>query len=405
MSLSFPPRRHTNSVKWDECEHPDMLPLWVADMDIATAPCVQEAVMRRATHGCYGYTLVPDSYYRAIGDWYATRHQWNIDSRHILYTIGVVPAIAAVLKAQCQTGDNVAIVTPVYNIFYNLIRNAGCQAKEVPVVEHLDQTSATLTYDIDWEGLESALQQERTTVLLWCNPHNPIGRIWSDDELYRVAQMCVRYRVTLVCDEIHNDVTAPHLQYVPLGRVVAQHLAADPALAPLQYVVCLSPSKSFNMAGLQNAFMVCPDDELRRRIDRAINLNETCDVNPFGIEAVTAAYTEGGEWLDEVRAYIYDNYLYARRALSTLTDVHVADLQGTYLMWVDCRTVCRQLGVDSDTLVRRLMLDVHVWLCAGSAYGMAGEGHLRINLACERATLAEALRRIVEYLTAALSHE
>ena len=398
MSLSFPSRRHTNSVKWDECNNQDMLPLWVADMDFATAPCVQEAVLRRATHGCYGYTMVPQAYYDAIVDWYATRHQWNVDAKHVLYTIGVVPAIAAVLKAQCQTGDNVVVVSPVYNIFYNLIRNAGCQALQVPVVESLDETEALLHYDIDWKRLEAALEQEKTTVLLWCNPHNPIGRLWTADELHRVAQLCVRHGVMLVCDEIHNDITAPNVQYVPLGRVVAERRSADTTLSRLRYVVCLSPSKSFNMAGLQNAFLVCEDDDLRRRIDRAINLNETCDVNPFGVEAVIAAYTEGGEWLDEVRAYIYDNYLYARRELSALPEVRVADMQGTYLMWVDCRELCRRMKVDSATLVERLMLDAHVWYCAGSAYGEAGEGYLRINLACHRDTLAEALRRTIEYL-------
>ena len=282
-------RRHTNSVKWDECSNPDVLPLWVADMDFATAPCVQEAIVRRATHGCYGYTLVPDAYQDAICDWFATRHQWNIDRRHILYTIGVIPAIAAVLKAQCQVGDNVVILTPVYNMFFNLIRNAGCQTLEVPVVGELDKEENLWRYDIDWEGLEVALAQEKTTVLLFCNPHNPIGRIWKEEELLRVAQLCARHHVTLISDEIHNEITAPNRLYNPLGRMVADALEKEGELSELRYVVCLSPSKSFNIAGLQNAFLVCPDDDLRRRIDRAINLNETCDVNPFGVEAVIAA--------------------------------------------------------------------------------------------------------------------
>ena len=387
-------RRHTNSVKWDECSNPDVLPLWVADMDFATAPCVQEAIVRRATHGCYGYTIVPDAYYAAIGDWFATRHQWNIDPQHILYTIGVIPAIAAVLKAQCQVGDNVVILTPVYNMFFNLVRNAGCQVLEVPVLGELDQADNTWRYDIDWEQLELALAQEKTTTLLFCNPHNPIGRIWSEEELLRVAQLCARHHVTLISDEIHNEITAPNRLYHPMARVVASALEKDSALADLRYVVCLSPSKSFNIAGLQNAFLVCPDGEMRRRIDRAINLNETCDVNPFGVEAVIAAYTEGGEWLDELRSYIYDNYLLARKELA----LPCAELQGTYLLWVDCRAVCQQWGIDSHELARRLLIDAKVWFSVGADYGRAGEGFLRINLACTHATLHEALRRFNDYI-------
>ena len=387
-------RRHTNSVKWDECSNPDVLPLWVADMDFTTAPCVQEAIVRRATHGCYGYTIVPDAYYAAICDWFATRHQWNIDPQHILYTIGVIPAIAAVLKAQCQVGDIVVILTPVYNMFFNLVRNAGCQVLEVPVLGELDKADNTWRYDIDWEQLESALAQEKTTTLLFCNPHNPIGRIWSEEELLRVAQLCAQHHVTLISDEIHNEITAPNRLYHPLARVVEGCRAKDPRLADLRYVVCLSPSKSFNIAGLQNAFLVCPDDEMRRRIDRAINLNETCDVNPFGVEAVIAAYTEGGEWLDELRSYIYDNYLLARKELA----LPCADLQGTYLLWVDCRSVCQRWGIDSHELARRLLIDAKVWFSVGADYGRAGEGFLRINLACTHATLQEALRRFNEYI-------
>jgi cystathionine beta-lyase len=179
--------------------------------------------------------------------------------------------------------------------------------------------------------------------------------------------------------------------YVPAGRVVRE-------VPGLRYVVCLSPSKAFNIAGLQNAFLVCPDDDLRRRIDRAINLNETCDVNLFGVEAVIAAYTEGGEWLDELRSYIYDNYLYARQVLQAQCQLPVADLQGTYLLWVDCNSLCQRLQIDSEELVRRLIIDAKVWFAAGSAYGQAGEGFLRINLACSHATLTEALSRFQNFM-------
>jgi len=383
-------RKKTNCVKWDECPNEDVLPLWVADMDFPTAPCVQEAVVRRATHGCYGYTIVPDAYYQAIQDWFATRHQWNIERDHILYTIGVIPAIAAILKAHCQVGDNVVVLTPVYNCFFNLIRNAGCQAIEVKLnVNPNDNLNPNiLGYDIDWEALEQALALEKTTTLLFCNPHNPAGRIWSEEEILRLAELCQRYNVLLISDEIHNELTSPNRMYTPVGRVLGDKKSPfEEDLESPKYVVCASPSKSFNTAGLQNAFLVCSDKDLRRRIDRAINLNETCDVNPFGVEALIAAYTEGGEWLDELRQYIYSNYQYACDQLKNYSDLRIADLQGTYLMWVDCSVYCQSLGIDSAEFSRRLIIDHHIWFAAGSIYGKAGEGFLRINLACPRATL------------------
>lgn len=402
-------RRNTNCVKWDECPNADVLPLWVADMDFATAPCVQEAIVRRAAHGCYGYTIVPDAYYQAIVDWFATRHQWNIERNHILYTIGVIPAIAAILKAHCQMGDNVVVLTPVYNCFFNLIRNAGCQAIEVelevnqnlnhnpnlnpnPIGGAKRSMSNLLSYSIDWKKLEQALALEKTTTLLFCNPHNPAGRIWSDEEILRVAQLCQKHDVLLISDEIHNELTSPDRLYNPTGRVLEDKNEG------LKYVICSSPSKSFNIAGLQNAFIVCPDNDLRRRIDRAINLNETCDVNPFGIEALIAAYTEGGEWLDELRQYIYSNYQFACSELKDYEQLRIADMQGTYLMWVDCRAICERLGINSEELSRRLIIDHYIWFAAGSIYGKAGEGFLRINLACTRATLTEALNRFKQFL-------
>ncbi|MBQ0057680.1 MAG: pyridoxal phosphate-dependent aminotransferase [Bacteroidales bacterium] len=391
-------RRSTNSVKWDECPQPDILPLWVADMDFPTAPCVQDAVMRRAAHGCYGYTLVPDAYYESIVRWFSTRHGWDIDRTDILYTIGVVPAIAAILKAVCQTGDNVVLLTPVYNCFYNLVRNAGCQALEVALIP--DYADGSITYTIDWDALSRALSHEKSTVLLFCNPHNPVGRVWSEDELERVARLCYRHGITLISDEIHNELTAPGVMYNPMGRVVQRLSSAYAFPRPLRYCVCTSPSKSFNIAGLQNANIICPDDDLRRRIDRAVNLNETCDVNPFGVEAVMAAYNEGSEWLDSLRAYIYANYDYACEYLRRqCPSVSIAEMKGTYLMWVDVREAMQRHGVSQvGEFCRRLMIDARVWLCAGSIYGRDGEGFVRINLACPRQTLTEALSRLAAYI-------
>ena len=211
-------------MKWDE-ESKDVLPLWVADMDFATAPCIQNAIMQRAMHPCYGYTLVPDEYYQAIIGWFWSRHQWHIRREEILYTIGVIPAIAAILKAHVQQGDNVVILTPVYNCFYNLIRNAGCQAIDVPLLSEAE--GSTLNLSIDWDALEAALALEKTTVLLLSNPHNPVGRIWTADELGRFGKLCSKHNVLLISDEIHNELTRPGLLYADTSALCHLHLAIE----------------------------------------------------------------------------------------------------------------------------------------------------------------------------------
>ena len=392
---NLPNRRGTNCVKWDEAGE-GMLPLWVADMDFAVAPAIQQAIMKRAMHPCFGYTLAPDAYYEAIQQWFACRHGWHIEREEILYTIGVVPAIAAILKAVCQVGDNVVMLTPIYNCFFSNVRNAGCQTVSVPLLMNneelimnngrLDELQdASLSFSIDWEGLETALAHEKTTVLLLCNPHNPVGRIWSMEELQRIARLCQKHHVMVISDEIHNELTAPGTLYTPWGTIGEEYQAMA--------AICTSPSKSFNIAGLQNANIIVRDAELRRKIDRAINLNETCDVNPFGIEAVIAAYSEGAEWLDALREYIWQNYAFAcdylRRELPQLA---IADLQATYLMWVDCRS----LGIEH--LAKRLKDEANVWFADGEIYGVEGRGFLRINLATSRAVLAEALERLKLFL-------
>lgn len=391
-----PDRRNTRSVKWDEM--PGVLPLWVADMDFATAPCVQQAVMKRAMHPCYGYTLVPADYYQSIVCWFWKRHQWRIKAEEILYTIGVIPAIAAILKAECQVGDNVVVLSPVYNAFYTLIRNAGCREIDVPLVESIweqgEGKNNLMSYDIDWEALETALSHVKTTVLLFCNPQNPAGRIWKREELIRVGQLCQKHGILLISDEIHNELTAPGTLYVPFGTVASDK---DAGLEGLRYCVCTSPSKAFNIAGLQNANIIVPEANLRRKIDRAININETCDVNPFGVEAIMAAYNEGLPWLEELCQYVWSNYAFARDYLNKeVPTLKIADLQATYLMWVNYSDVLP--GVTSEELSHRLQEEAKIWFTEGSIYGKAGEYHLRINLATNRATLAEALQRFVNWL-------
>lgn len=371
------PRRGTDCVKWDTPVEEGVLPMWVADMDFRTAPAVIDAVKRRAEQGIYGYTKVPEAYYRAIVGWFERRHGWRIDPEWVIYTTGVVPAISAVIKALTTAGDRVIIQPPVYNCFYSSIRNNGCELSVNPL--RCDDGRFT----IDFDDLEAKAADPRAKVLLLCNPHNPVGRVWTPEELRRVGEICLRHGVTIVSDEIHCELTRPGLDYTPFATLSPEFQA--------RCVVCNSPSKAFNLAGMQTANIVASDPELRRRIDRAINDNEVCDIGPFGVAALIAAYNEGGAWLDALREYLWDNYRFACDFFAAqLPDFPIAQLEGTYLLWVDCRAA----GVASEELARRLLTEHKLMVSAGTLYGPEGEGFLRLNIACPRSLLAEGLQRL-----------
>ena len=371
------PRRGTNSYKWDSDADPEVLPMWVADMDFRTAPAVTEALTARASQGIFGYTRVPDRYYMAVSDWFANRHGWTIGASSVIYTSGVVPAISAIIKALTSPGDKVLVQTPVYNCFFSSIRNNGCLIDESPLIY------SGLTYTMDFGDLERRASNPAVKLLLLCNPHNPAGRVWTRDELVRVRDICRRHNVRVVSDEIHCELTMPGFVYTPYATV-------DPGA-----IVCVSPSKAFNLAGLQIANIVCPDADTRRLIDRAINDNEVCDVNPFGVIATEAAYRHGADWLAQLIGYIWENYRFmqdfCRDALPALP---LTRLEGTYLGWMDCRA----LPFTSDELERRLLAEAKLWLNAGTMYGAAGEGFMRWNIACPRAVLAEGLNRFADFV-------
>lgn len=376
-------RRGTNSYKWDTPQADDVIPMWVADMDFKAAPCIIDALRKRVEHGVFGYTKVPENYYQAVVDWFQQRHGWTVNPEHIIYTIGVVPALSAVIKALTKPGDKIIVQTPAYNCFFSSIRNNGCHLSDNQLVYGEDGR-----YTIDFEGLERKAADPATTLMLLCNPHNPAGRVWTRDELQRIAEICMRNNVTVVSDEIHCDLTFPGHDYVPYAS-----LSRDVAA---KCVVCNAPSKSFNIAGLQIANIVCADDEMRRRIDRAINDNEVCDVNPFGVAGLMAAYNQGGEWLDALRKYLWHNYEIARDCFAeNLPGLTVTPLEGTYLMWVNCV----KTGKTGDELCKILEEEGGVRLSPGSIYGKGGEDFVRINLACPESLLLEGLQRIVNCLS------
>lgn len=379
-------RRGTDSYKWDSAPEADIIPLWVADMDFETFPGITEALQRRVAHGIFGYTRVPETYYEAVCRWFEKRHGWHINREDIIYTSGVVPAVSAVIKALTLPGDQVIVQGPVYNCFFSSIRNNGCEMVSNSLIYNKEE----LRYEIDFDDLERKLAHERARLMLICNPHNPGGRVWTRDELSRMAELCRKYGVRVVSDEIHCELTLYDNEYVPFGSLPDELSRGS--------ITCCSPSKAFNTAGLQIANIVCRDAEVRNRIDRAININEVCDVNPFGVIALQAAYSdEGYEWLTQLREYISGNYdLLRERFARELPKCKVMRMEGTYLAWIDCS----ELHIPSDEIEEMLMHENKVWVNAGSMYGAEGAAFIRVNMACTSELLNEGITRIVEGLGA-----
>lgn len=373
-------RRATNSYKWDSAPE-GVLPMWVADMDFRTAPAVIDALQKRVAHGIFGYTRVPDAYYDAVTSWFSRRHGWDIDREWIIYTSGVVPAVSAVIKALTVPGDKVIVQTPVYNCFFSSIRNNGCEIVSNPLRRTAD------TYEMDFDALERCVADPRAKVMLLCNPHNPAGRVWTPDELTRLGNICLRNGVTVVADEIHCELVYQGFKYTPFASLSDAFLHRS--------VTCVSPSKAFNIAGLQIANIVAFDNDLRSRIDKAININEVCDVNPFGVAATIAAYNEGEEWLNQLVGYLHGNYeAMAEFCRRELPEFPITRLEGTYLVWMDCSS----LGMPSDALEHALLDDARLWLNAGTMYGAEGEGYMRWNIACPRSVMLDGLNRFLNFV-------
>ena len=373
-------RRATNSYKWDSAPE-GVLPMWVADMDFRTAPAIIDALQKRVAHGIFGYTRVPDAYYDAVTSWFSRRHGWDIDREWIIYTSGVVPAVSAVIKAMTVPGDKVIVQTPVYNCFFSSIRNNGCEIVSNPLRRTAD------TYEMDFDALERCATDPRAKVMLLCNPHNPAGRVWTPDELTRLGNICLRNGVTVVADEIHCELVYQGFKYTPFASLSDAFLHRS--------VTCVSPSKAFNIAGLQIANIVAFDNDLRSRIDKAININEVCDVNPFGVAATIAAYNEGEEWLNQLVDYLHGNYeAMAEFCRRELPEFPITRLEGTYLVWMDCSS----LGMPSDALEHALLDDARLWLNAGTMYGAEGEGYMRWNIACPRSVMLDGLNRFLNFV-------
>lgn len=375
------PRRGTNSVKWDEEPAVDVLPMWVADMDFRTAPCVVEALRRKVDHGIYGYATVPKSYYEAVTKWFARRHGWAPEPGWILPVTGVIPALSAILRALTCPGNQVLVLTPVYNHFFIAINNSGCKPAECEL------TYRDNTYTVDFEALERCAADPGVKLMLLCNPHNPAGRVWTPEELRRIGDICLRHNVFVVADEIHCELVMPGFRYTPFASFSEEFRQHS--------ITCASPSKAFNLAGLQVANIFAADKGIRKKIMRALEINETGMISPFAIEALTAAYDEGAEWLDALNIYLWENYLALRDYFGrNLPQFPVLPLEGTYLAWIDCRAA----DMSSDALTAQLFDKGRLHVNSGAMYGAAGEGFIRLNIACPRKLLNEGLERLKKTL-------
>ncbi len=373
-------RLGSGSVRWDD-EGGVELPLWVADMDFEACPDIVEALRRRVEHGIFGYAMPKDDYYDAVSDWHWRRHGVRYEKEWMIVVPGIVPAISAILRATTQPGEGVLLLSPDYNCFYSSIRNMGCRAEE-SILKLRDGR-----FEIDFDDLEQRAAKDDVKVMLLCSPHNPTGRLWSRDELSRIAEIALRHSLTVVEDQIHCELTKPGTQFIPLAALDSPIMERT--------AICTSASKTFNIAGLQNAQIVVPNPELRSRIDRAVNIHEVCDVNPLGIEATKAAYLHGETWLKELREYIWANYEAAKEYLTERhPQMFIAPLEATYLMWADISWLTK----DDEDFVSRLQQAQQVRLAPGCHYGSSGEGHLRINLATQRSRLMEAIRRLSQFI-------
>lgn len=372
-----PDRRGTDSMKWNV--GPTELPMWVADMDFQTAPEIRDAFAKRIAHGVFGYSEVPDEWYDAYAGWWARRHGLTMDKEALIFCTGVVPAISSIVRKLTTPNEKVIIQTPVYNIFFNSIVNNGCRPLESPLLYENGE------YSMDLTDLEEKMSDPQASLMILCNPHNPVGKIWDRDTLAKVGELARKYHVTVISDEIHCDIVRPGMGYVPFASV-------SDACREVS-VSCIAPTKCFNIAGLQTAAVYVPDRFLRHKVWRGLNTDEVAEPNSFATLAAITAFNEGGEWLDELREYLFANVDFAREYInSEIPGLKAVKSDATYLLWIDVSGT----GFGGDEVQARIRKETGLYVNEGSEYGHAGDNFLRMNLACPRKTVEEGLKRLKE---------
>ena len=374
-----PSRRGRLCYKWD-CG-PDELPMWIADMDFEAAPEIRAALQKRLDHGIFGYDDMGPDWYEAYMGWWRERHGLTMERENLIFSTGVVASISSLVRKLTTPNENVLIQTPVYNIFFNSIVNNGARVLESPLIREGEG------WAIDFADLEAKLADPQTTLMILCNPHNPVGRIWTREELARIGELCRRHHVTVISDEIHCDLTVPAKGYVPFAAV-------DDCCRGIS-LTCIAPTKTFNLAGMHSSAVYAADPLLRHKARRALNTDEVAEPNTFAAPAAVAAFTQGGPWLDALRAYVWENKRLVKDfAERELPGVKVSVSEATYLLWVDVSA----LTDDVKDFTARLRAETGLWVTPGTAYGQTGEGFFRMNLACPRAAAEDALGRLKRFI-------
>lgn len=374
-------RRGTGSLKWDVPENE--LPMWVADMDFETVPEVVEALKKRVEHGIFGYSIMPDTWSQSYVNWWDKRHHITLNPDKLIFTTGVVPAISSAVRKLTTPAENVLVQTPTYNIFFNSIRNNGRNIVE----NHLLYDGRE--YHIDWETLERQLADPQTSLLILCNPHNPIGKIWDKETLARIGALCAENDVTVFSDEIHCDITAPGKEYVPFASVNEQCRQIS--------VTAIAPTKTFNLAGIQSAAVYAENKALHYKMWRRLNTDEVAEPNAFAMCATIAAFTCGADWLDELRVYIEENKKYVTDFIAReIPQMKVVPSEATYLMWLDCQAYTK----DSNKLYAFIRKESGLYLASGREYGTNGDGFLRLNVATTRKNVEDGMERLKQSMKA-----
>ena len=419
-------RRGTFSYKWDVED--EELPMWVADMDFQTAPEIIQALKCKTEHGIFGYSTVPEQWYQAYQIWWKKRHGLELEKESLIFCTGAVPAISTAVRKLTTPGENVVVLTPVYNIFFNSIRNNGRNVLESPLCYDPESHE----YEIDFWDLEEKLSNPQTSMMILCNPHNPIGKIWDKETLDQIGNLCRKYHVVVISDELHCDLTAPDKEYVPFASVssVCRNIS----------ITCLAPTKCFNLAGLQTAAVMIPDPYLRHKMWRALNTDEVAEPNAYAMDATIAAFTKGEAWLDALRNYIEENKrLVIEYMESELPILHVILSEATYLVWLDCRELLEVMNTissmsesgaddymesdkcpydgeksaernpgsyidnrvewDSERLAEDIRRKTGLYLADGVQYGGNGGHFLRINVACPKSYVMDGLQRLQKYIS------
>ena len=386
---TLPQRRGTACVKWDVLSDGDTLPLWVADMDFHAPPEIISALHERVDSGVFGYALAPESWRQSLARWLVLRHGWTIDTKWLVEATGVLRSLGAALDVFCANkGDGIILQTPAYCGFLEVIRDYGVKLFESPLRRVPSHGEGDFSYEMDFEDLERKASDSHAKLFLLCNPHNPAGRAWTADDLHRVGEICRRHEVFVLSDEIHADLQMPGLCHVPYAKVADGFEDT--------FMTFWSATKTFNIAGLHVSAAVCANPEVRERMRRMHSIHGTGYLNTFGFLASSVAWEKCAYWLDELRTYLHGNYLaFLKFVRERLPRVHVADLDATYLSWLDVT----ELGVPSGELARRLETEAKVKLSPGEMFlEPKGESFLRVNLASPRSMLMEALERCEKVL-------